>query len=651
MQGQGSGSNSFPSGNFYSNGHLRSGLRNVVPDALVHDRDGHTSMRWIGQPNSSLDTQNHAGFSQFLGDDFGFSPLGDQIGMNQRSVPTINPFLENNSGIAGNGHNSSENGSIGSSLFPRREAGSGLLQQQRNLDLNAVIHEGRRFDAGQGNGPYLSLDLFRAGTRTTAGDHDRIQTFGGSSSNLAMTYSGIARYILEENRIRDGLPANGQTRLLCKRKALEYATGGSSSSARQAANSHQPGTNIGQHNVRNYLSAVNSFNSGHSRHGAASPIPSNFYQVSTEVRQADNFGRNTRLRRTASQPVPTSANLQAWNSINSNAQPTSQCPVTLTSLAPAPVLANPAMQHQTMQVSNSLQAPLPSRYWNGTTMSRVGPSISRYQTLLRQENNLRNNRRNMMISLANMQANLNLANENSNFIGNVASSSRIQSGPGMHLPYSSIRSPHPNMVEQYRQRLQHISNPSDPWRQGNNNTIHSGASLVVQDMDVSVRDGNPRRAQLPLRLVPRAEGQAGHNYRLSLTEQSQTAAQRSRPISEVRNALGHVRRHGGLRPEMRLDVDNMSNEELQNLEEQIGNFGTGLSEEAILGNLRRQKYQSITMGPPAETEPCCICQEDYANGEELGKLDCGHDFHFSCIKQWLVQKNSCPICKKTALAI
>ncbi|MBA0861374.1 hypothetical protein Goshw_027274 [Gossypium schwendimanii] len=526
MQGQGSGSNSFPSGNFFSNGHLRSGHRNVVPDALVHDRDGHTSMRWIGQPNSSLDTQNHAGFIQFLGDDFGFSPLGDQVGMSQRSVPTINPFLENNSVIAGNGHNSSENGSIGSLLFPRREAGSGLLQQQRNLDLNAVVHEGRRFDAGQGNGPYLSLDLFRAGTRTTAGDHDRIQTFGGSSSNPAMTYPGIARYILEENRIRDGLPANGQTRLLCKRKALEYATGGSSSSARQAANSHQPGTNIGQHNVRNYLSAVNSFNSGHSRHGAALPIPSNFYQVPTEVRQANNFGRNTRLRRTASQPVPTSANL-----------------------APAPVLANPAMQQQTVQVSNSLQAPLPSRYWNGTTMSRVGPSISRYQTLLAQENNLRNNRRNMMISLANMQANLNLANENSNFIGNVASSSRIQSGPGMHLPYSSIRSPYPNMVEQYRQRLQHISNPSDPWRQGNNNPIHSGASLVVQGMDVSVRDGNPRRAQLPLRLVPRAEGQAGHNYRLSLTEQSQTAAQRSRPISEVRNALGHVRRHGGLRPE------------------------------------------------------------------------------------------------------
>ncbi|TYG94836.1 hypothetical protein ES288_A11G220600v1 [Gossypium darwinii] len=69
------------------------------------------------------------------------------------------------------------------------------------------------------------------------------------------------------------------------------------------------------------------------------------------------------------------------------------------------------------------------------------------------------------------------------------------------------------------------------------------------------------------------------------------------------------------------------------------------------GKSGKAKISVHKNGTPAETEPCCICQEDYANGEELGKLDCGHDFHFSCIKQWLVQKNSCPICKKTALAI
>lgn len=42
-------------------------------------------------------------------------------------------------------------------------------------------------------------------------------------------------------------------------------------------------------------------------------------------------------------------------------------------------------------------------------------------------------------------------------------------------------------------------------------------------------------------------------------------------------------------------------------------------------------------------------QEEYADGDELGGLDCGHDFHTSCIKQWLMQKNLCPICKTTAL--
>ncbi|KAB1208517.1 E3 ubiquitin-protein ligase RLIM [Morella rubra] len=42
-------------------------------------------------------------------------------------------------------------------------------------------------------------------------------------------------------------------------------------------------------------------------------------------------------------------------------------------------------------------------------------------------------------------------------------------------------------------------------------------------------------------------------------------------------------------------------------------------------------------------------EEEYADGDELGGLDCGHDFHTSCIKQWLMQKNLCPICKTTAL--
>lgn len=46
----------------------------------------------------------------------------------------------------------------------------------------------------------------------------------------------------------------------------------------------------------------------------------------------------------------------------------------------------------------------------------------------------------------------------------------------------------------------------------------------------------------------------------------------------------------------------------------------------------------------------CYMQEEYNDGEDLGMLECGHDFHSDCIKQWLKHKNLCPICKTTALA-
>jgi hypothetical protein len=44
------------------------------------------------------------------------------------------------------------------------------------------------------------------------------------------------------------------------------------------------------------------------------------------------------------------------------------------------------------------------------------------------------------------------------------------------------------------------------------------------------------------------------------------------------------------------------------LEEDIGNVSTGPSEQAILANLRRRKYEPIALGSPANNESCCICQ-------------------------------------------
>ena len=46
-----------------------------------------------------------------------------------------------------------------------------------------------------------------------------------------------------------------------------------------------------------------------------------------------------------------------------------------------------------------------------------------------------------------------------------------------------------------------------------------------------------------------------------------------------------------------------------------------------------------------------ILQDDYKNKEEIGILQCGHEYHADCIKRWLIQKNICPMCKSKALTI
>ncbi|PWA54294.1 zinc finger, RING/FYVE/PHD-type [Artemisia annua] len=99
--------------------------------------------------------------------------------------------------------------------------------------------------------------------------------------------------------------------------------------------------------------------------------------------------------------------------------------------------------------------------------------------------------------------------------------------------------------------------------------------------------------------------------------------------------------------DMRLDIDNMSYEELLALEERIGNVNTGLTEEKITKHMMLKQYVVET---GHVVEPCCICQEEYKDGDDLGGLECKHDFHRDCIKQWLQQKNSCPICKSTVAA-
>ncbi|KAM7459688.1 hypothetical protein LguiA_036682 [Lonicera macranthoides] len=104
--------------------------------------------------------------------------------------------------------------------------------------------------------------------------------------------------------------------------------------------------------------------------------------------------------------------------------------------------------------------------------------------------------------------------------------------------------------------------------------------------------------------------------------------------------------------DMRLDIDNMSYEELLALEEKMGNVSTALSEEALINCLKRSIYQPLSpeegtmeITGDGDLTKCSICQEEYVDGDEIGRLGCEHGYHALCIQHWLRLKNWCPICK------
>ncbi|CAN6451866.1 unnamed protein product [Victoria cruziana] len=113
--------------------------------------------------------------------------------------------------------------------------------------------------------------------------------------------------------------------------------------------------------------------------------------------------------------------------------------------------------------------------------------------------------------------------------------------------------------------------------------------------------------------------------------------------------LGRIELYDRFR-EWRLDVDSMTYEDLLELGDRIGYVSTGLNDDQVAGCVRKVKH-SVTLASHLSSEQekkCSICQEEYEGKAEVGKLNCGHYFHICCIKQWLFQKNACPVCKLAA---
>ena len=48
-------------------------------------------------------------------------------------------------------------------------------------------------------------------------------------------------------------------------------------------------------------------------------------------------------------------------------------------------------------------------------------------------------------------------------------------------------------------------------------------------------------------------------------------------------------------------------------------------------------------------ETCCLCLEDYEEGERLRELVCKHRYHVECVDEWLSAKRRCPVCNADAI--
>uniref|UniRef100_A0A1D1YKA5 RING-type E3 ubiquitin transferase n=1 Tax=Anthurium amnicola TaxID=1678845 RepID=A0A1D1YKA5_9ARAE len=414
---------------------------------------------------------------------------------------------------------------------------------------------------------------------------------------------------------------------------------------------------------------------------------------------SESSQRNYRLRINSAQQVDSSlpnlwppANPRMNRSVWSPHQSSSLLVPVNQPLETRPAIPSTSSQNQSHLLTvPGLTRMLQPLSWNA--ISRIGSSsnshmISGERSVTLREANLRGLQRNSTLEhpmfvpvtevrrVAQDPMNWSVANGNISIPRNVASTSLIGSTSGVHPSvtptWTPLQSPH-SQYQQTSSEFVYWAFPaaSDPGAQLNNfipqRSGHSssseiapqpGAGLHIHQQPSSFLMG--RRSNVmgaPLTSRTLAAMREGRNMMmlehlrnsLDLISRGESTRFEDVLILDESAILGAADLHDRHR-DMRLDIDDMSYEELLALEERIGSVSTGLSEEIILKHLKQWKYLPISLTLSDQSEPCCICQEEYLDGDDLGELDCGHDFHTTCIKQWLVQKNACPICKKTALA-
>lgn len=60
--------------------------------------------------------------------------------------------------------------------------------------------------------------------------------------------------------------------------------------------------------------------------------------------------------------------------------------------------------------------------------------------------------------------------------------------------------------------------------------------------------------------------------------------------------------------------------------------------------IKRYSFPNRPVHLPPPTS-CVICFEEFENQDAMAQIECGHEFHATCIDRWLQEKIACPVCR------
>ncbi|GFH57162.1 hypothetical protein CTEN210_13638 [Chaetoceros tenuissimus] len=65
----------------------------------------------------------------------------------------------------------------------------------------------------------------------------------------------------------------------------------------------------------------------------------------------------------------------------------------------------------------------------------------------------------------------------------------------------------------------------------------------------------------------------------------------------------------------------------------------------IIRSLVSYTIKDVEKEVPKDRRKCCICLDEFMNGQKRKKLQCQHAFHKECIDEWLKRSTQCPHCR------